>query len=104
VLVVPESESAGALQQIEEKDLEVRRCNSFGGEELQNLAGRLKEVQELEENLLEVRKCTLGEEHPDTLITMQSLADTYTELGGRLKEVSQWSGSRCHTGSPRAPN
>ncbi|KAI5785472.1 hypothetical protein FPQ18DRAFT_87842 [Pyronema domesticum] len=51
--------------------------------------GLLKEAQELEEKVLEVRRRTLGEEHRDTLRSMQSLAGTYAELGGRLKDVQE---------------
>ncbi|KAI5809273.1 P-loop containing nucleoside triphosphate hydrolase protein [Pyronema omphalodes] len=51
--------------------------------------GRLEEVQKLEEKVLEVRRRTLGEEHPDTLHTMQSLAITYKQLSGRLKEAQE---------------
>jgi tetratricopeptide (TPR) repeat protein len=56
------------------------------GSSLRN-CGRLKEAQEIEEKVLEVRRHIFGEEHPDTLCSMQNLAITYRELGGRLKEV-----------------
>jgi tetratricopeptide (TPR) repeat protein len=51
--------------------------------------GRLKEAQEIQEKVLEVRRCTLGEEHPETLRSMNNLASTYRQLGGRLKEVQE---------------
>ncbi|KAI5788620.1 hypothetical protein FPQ18DRAFT_48792 [Pyronema domesticum] len=75
-------------------------------EYLFHACGRLKEAQEIQEKMLEVRrhtlgeehpdtltaleKRTLGEEHPDTLRSMESLAITYEELGGRLKEAQEF--------------
>jgi tetratricopeptide (TPR) repeat protein len=51
--------------------------------------GRLKEAQEIQEMVLAVRRRSLGEEHRDTLNSMQCLAITYRKLGGRLKEVQE---------------
>ena len=42
---------------------------------------------ELEEKVLEARKRTLGDEHPDTLISMGNLALSYSDLGRRQEAV-----------------
>ncbi len=44
-------------------------------------AGRLQEELQLTERVVEVRKRTLGEEHPDTLRSIYSLAISYRDVG-----------------------
>jgi len=51
-------------------------------------AGRWKEAEELEVGVMETRKRVLGEEHPDTLISMANLASTYWNRG-RWKEAEE---------------
>jgi NTP pyrophosphatase (non-canonical NTP hydrolase) len=51
--------------------------------------GQLKEAQEIQEKVLEETTRTLGEDHPDTLRSVQILANTYRQLGGRLLEEAQ---------------
>jgi hypothetical protein len=41
---------------------------------VQRKEGRFQEAEELEVKVMEVRSSVLGEEHPDTLITMVNLA------------------------------
>jgi Tfp pilus assembly protein PilF len=43
--------------------------------------GDFNGARQLEEKSLEVRKHTLGEEHPDTLMSMNNLARTLQDLG-----------------------
>ncbi|KAG8717983.1 hypothetical protein FRC09_013341 [Ceratobasidium sp. 395] len=43
--------------------------------------GRWKEVEALQVRVLDARKQTLGELHPDTLTTMNNLANTYMDQG-----------------------
>ena len=40
--------------------------------------GNLKEAEQLQVQALDMRKKLLGEEHPDTLISMANLASTYS--------------------------
>jgi len=51
-------------------------------------AGRWKEAEELEVQVMETRKRVLGEEHPDTLTSIDSLASTYRNQG-RWKEAEE---------------
>ena len=44
-------------------------------------AGRWKEAEELEVRVMEARKRVLGEEHPDTLVSIGNLASTYRGQG-----------------------
>ena len=48
-------------------------------------AGRVQEALQLTERVVEVRKRTLGEEHPDTLGSLHSLAIRYSKAGERQK-------------------
>jgi hypothetical protein len=41
------------------------------------LEGRWEEAEQLEVQVMETRKMKLGEDHPDTLTSMASLASTY---------------------------
>jgi hypothetical protein len=45
--------------------------------------GRLEEALQLSEKVVAARKRTLGEEHPDTLTSMHSLAISYSKVGRR---------------------
>ena len=45
--------------------------------------GRLWSATELFENVLEARQRTLGSEHTDTLLTMNDLAISYSDVGRR---------------------
>ena len=47
----------------------------------------MKEAADLHEKVLEARRRTLGDEHPDTLSSMNNLAETYRALG-RMKEAA----------------
>lgn len=48
--------------------------------------GRNDDALLLKSQVLELRKLTLGDEHPDTLTSMNNLAVTYYDLG-RLREA-----------------
>ena len=48
--------------------------------------GRLKDAEVLEVMVMEKRKELLGEDHPDTLLSMGNLAMTYQKQG-RLKDA-----------------
>jgi hypothetical protein len=48
--------------------------------------GRMKEASRLHEKVLEARGRTLGDEHPNTLSSM-NLAETYAALG-RMNDAS----------------
>jgi len=50
--------------------------------------GRWKEAEELEVLVMETRKRVLGEEHPDSLTSMNNLASTYWNQG-RFKEAEE---------------
>jgi hypothetical protein len=50
--------------------------------------GQWKKAEGLEVQAMETRKRVLGLEHPDTLMSMASLAATYREQG-RLKEAEK---------------
>jgi len=50
-------------------------------------AGRSKEALQLTERVVEVYKRMLGEEHPDTLCSIQNLAIRYSEAGERQKAL-----------------
>ena len=50
--------------------------------------GFLKEAAELEVRVTEITKKDLGEEHPNTLMSMENLAVTYSELG-KEKEAEE---------------
>jgi tetratricopeptide (TPR) repeat protein len=50
--------------------------------------GRWKEAEELEAQVMQTRKRALGEEHPDTLISMSNLVSTYRNQG-RWKEAEE---------------
>jgi hypothetical protein len=50
--------------------------------------GRWKEAEELDVKVLEARRRVLGEEHPDTISAMASLASTYWKQG-RWKEAEE---------------
>ena len=64
--------------------------------------GQMKEAAALHEKVLEARRRTLGDEHPDTLLSMNNLAGTYCDLGqikeaactrrsgGMAKDVRRW--------------
>ncbi len=43
--------------------------------------GDLKRALRLYEQSLEIRRCTLGEDHPDTAMSLDELGGTYNELG-----------------------
>ena len=49
--------------------------------------GRRQDAVELREKVLEAWKRTLGEEHPDTLLSMGNLASSYSNLGRRQDAV-----------------
>ncbi|KAJ7854040.1 P-loop containing nucleoside triphosphate hydrolase protein [Mycena olivaceomarginata] len=44
-------------------------------------AGKYKQYEKLLEGVLEKQKQVLGDNHPDTLLTMANLANTYSDLG-----------------------
>jgi hypothetical protein len=48
--------------------------------------GRWKEAEELEVKVMDKRKRVLGQEHPDTLTSMDNLVSTYNSLG-KLNEA-----------------
>jgi hypothetical protein len=50
--------------------------------------GWMTEAAELQVQVLEQRKRILGENHPDTLITMNNLIEIYQQEG-RIKEVAE---------------
>ena len=50
--------------------------------------GRWQEVEELQVIVVEARKRVLGEKHPDTLLSMESLAITYRSRG-RMAEAME---------------
>ncbi|KAH7061799.1 kinesin light chain [Paraphoma chrysanthemicola] len=50
--------------------------------------GRWKEAEELEVQVMETSSRVLGDEHPDTLISMNNLASTYSDQG-RWKEAEE---------------
>jgi tetratricopeptide (TPR) repeat protein len=50
--------------------------------------GRFKEAEQLDVQVLEARKRVLGEDHPETLMSMNNLANTYWNQG-RFKEAEQ---------------
>jgi tetratricopeptide (TPR) repeat protein len=50
--------------------------------------GRWEEAEELEVQVMETRKRVLGEEHPDTLLSISNLASTYRNQG-RWKEAEE---------------
>ncbi|KAL5392945.1 hypothetical protein DPSP01_000636 [Paraphaeosphaeria sporulosa] len=52
--------------------------------------GRYKEAEELFVQVMEMSKRVLGEEHPDTLLSMGNLASTYRNQG-RWKEAEELS-------------
>ena len=43
--------------------------------------GKMKQAAELIEEVLQTRRCILGNDHPDTLMTMSNLALTYRVQG-----------------------
>jgi tetratricopeptide (TPR) repeat protein len=49
--------------------------------------GRLQEAMKLEEKVVEAMNRTLGEEHPDTLTSMNNLAISYSDLGRRQEAM-----------------
>ncbi|KAH8588254.1 hypothetical protein B0O99DRAFT_693645 [Bisporella sp. PMI_857] len=49
-------------------------------------SGQWRNACELREEVLEARKRTLGDEHPDTLLSMNNLASSYSDLG-RMQEA-----------------
>jgi len=49
--------------------------------------GQWQDAVELEKKVLEANKRTLGEEHPDTLLSMGNLASSYSNLGRRQDAV-----------------
>jgi tetratricopeptide (TPR) repeat protein len=71
-----------------EENTKTLKAMHYIGSSLRN-CGRLKEAQGIQEQVLEVKKRTLGEEHLDTLTTMNGLVITYAQLGGRLKVVQE---------------
>jgi hypothetical protein len=50
-------------------------------------AGRQREALQLRETVVAARKRTLGEEHPDTLSSMHTLAGSYSEAGRLLEAL-----------------
>jgi Tetratricopeptide repeat len=50
--------------------------------------GRWKEAEKLEAQVMEMRKRVLGEEHPDTLTSMNNLAFTWKGKGHNDKAIS----------------
>jgi hypothetical protein len=52
------------------------------------ILGRWKEAEELEVQVMKMRKRVLGEEHPDTLLSIGNLASTYSNQG-QWKEAEE---------------
>ncbi|OCK77107.1 hypothetical protein K432DRAFT_129195 [Lepidopterella palustris CBS 459.81] len=50
--------------------------------------GRWKKAEELEVQVIETRKRVLGEEHPDTLISMNNLAFTFKSQSRNDEAIS----------------
>jgi tetratricopeptide (TPR) repeat protein len=67
----------------EEERLEV--ANKFIRVCVEN--GQWQDAVELKEKVLEATKRTLGEEHPDTLLSMGNLASSYSDVGRRQEAI-----------------
>ena len=52
------------------------------------MQGKLNKAQQLNVQILDTKKKLLGAEHPDTLLTMGNLANTYY-CQGKLNEAEQ---------------
>jgi len=54
--------------------------------------GRWEEAKELEERVMEARKTRLGEDHPDTLMSMHKLAFTWKSQGRQADALAMMKG------------
>jgi tetratricopeptide (TPR) repeat protein len=85
LLAITEASGAAASEKVSQKELAqeaIKEANRLNGElaELYR-QGRYQQALPLAQLIWEVRKQALGEEHPETLASLNNLAEMYAEVG-----------------------